>query len=78
MAQQLTKLQTARKARELTLRDLEEKTGISLAVLSRIETGKQVPSRDHARKLFEFYNGEILLSEIYDPLYGSDHESLVR
>lgn len=67
-----TKLLTARKARNLTLRDLEKKTGISKAILSRIETGKQVPSRAHARILFDFYQGEILLSEIYDPKFFTE------
>lgn len=69
MDTQKTKLQQARINRGISLRDLEEMTGISRATLSRIETGKQVPCREHARLLFDFYHGEILLSEIYDPKY---------
>lgn len=78
MEKRTTKLQQARKARGVSIRELEEQTGISRSILSRIETGKQVPCREHARALYRFYQGEILLSEIYDPLFGSDHESYVR
>ena len=72
-----SKLQQARKARGLSLRDLEELTGINRSTLSKIETGSQVPSREHARILFNFYSGELLLSEIYDPKFFTE-ASMVR
>ena len=46
-----------RKLKGLTLRQIEEKTGISNAYLSQLENGKiKSPSYDVVKKLNDFYN----------------------
>ncbi len=52
----LLSLKTIRKNERLTLRDVEEKTGISNAYLSQLESGKiKNPSWEVVRKLFILY-----------------------
>ncbi len=65
----ISQLRKKRLDRDLTLRHVAHVTGIPRSVLQRIETGKQSPKREQARKLFDFYDGEIQLSDIYDPMY---------
>lgn len=62
-------LRKKRLDRELTLRHVAHATGIPRSVLQRIETGKQSPKQAHARVLFVFYDEEIQMSDIYDPMY---------
>lgn len=48
-----------RKAKGLTLRQVEESTGISNAYLSQLETGKiKSPSYDTVKALYELYSNE--------------------
>lgn len=70
-----TRLREAREKRALSLRKVQDATGIPLACLFRIETGTQVPSKDHARKLFQFYGGMVRLDQIYDPLFEFEKNS---
>ena len=60
-------LREIREKRKLTLAEVAREVGTDAGNLSRIEMGSQVPSRDLARGLYDFYDGKILLSAIYDP-----------
>lgn len=46
-----------RKARGLTLRGLEEKSGISYSQLSKIERGESIPLKDNLDKIIEALGG---------------------
>ena len=61
MAQEAADLPDLRAFREglspcLTLREVEDGTGIDKSALSRIETGRKVISRQYARRLAQFYS----------------------
>lgn len=56
-----------RKSRNLSLEQVAEQVGTDQANLSRVEKGRQIPKRELARKLFEFYAGSVPLAAIYDP-----------
>lgn len=58
-----------RKSRGLSLAAVAEKVGTDAGNLSRVEKGEQVPKRELARALFEFYGGAVPLASIYDPAY---------
>lgn len=60
-------LRTVREKRKLTLDDVARKVGCNAGNLSRIERGEQMPSRNLARELYDFFGGEVPLSAIYDP-----------
>lgn len=60
-----------RNARNLSLEQVAKTVGTDQANLSRVEKGKQVPKRPLARKLFEFYGGQVPLAAIYDPEFHS-------
>lgn len=47
-----------REERNLLLEDLTQKTGISKAVLSRIENGKRLPTREQVNQLCKYYKAE--------------------
>ncbi|MBC7749534.1 MAG: helix-turn-helix domain-containing protein [Methylotenera sp.] len=47
-----------REERKLLLEDLTKKTGISKAVLSRIENGKRLPTREQINQLCKYYKAE--------------------
>ena len=64
-----TALRRIRLARGLSLRDVADQTGIPKSILHRIETGARITQREHARKLFRFYDCEIGLGQIYDPTF---------
>lgn len=48
-----------RKARGLTLRGLEEKSGISYSQLSKIERGESIPLKDNLDKIIEALGGDL-------------------
>ena len=50
-------------------KDVAAAVGTDVANLWRVETGKQTPKPQLARKLFEFFGGAISLAQIYDPVY---------
>lgn len=58
-----------RKSRGLSLYDVGAAVGTDATNLSRVEKGAQIPKRELARALFEFYGGVVPLGAIYDPEY---------
>lgn len=60
-------MQQLRKARGHSLETVANAVGADPANLSRIEKGQQVPKRELARRLFEYYDRKIPLGAIYDP-----------
>lgn len=64
-----THMTEVREARGLTVRQVADATGISRSTVYRIEVGDTVPRREHARALYAFYDYEVDLADIYDPLY---------
>ena len=63
-------LARVRKKKGLSLDDVAAKVGTTGATLSRVERGVQVPKKDLARALFDFFNGKVPLGAIYDPEYA--------
>jgi transcriptional regulator with XRE-family HTH domain len=53
-----TTFKNIREERNLLLEDLTQKTGISKAVLSRIENGKRLPTREQVNQLCKYYKAE--------------------
>jgi DNA modification methylase/DNA-binding Xre family transcriptional regulator len=53
-----TTFKNIREERNLLLEDLTKKTGISKAVLSRIENGKRLPTREQINQLCKYYKAE--------------------
>lgn len=45
--------------------------GVNRSTLYRIEAGEVAPTRETARKLFEYYAGKVPLAHIYDPTYAA-------
>ena len=66
-----TPLKTAREKRKLSVTDLCQKLGTHPQNYYRIERGEQVPKRELARAIYEFFGGSVSLSEIYDPEYSA-------
>lgn len=58
-----------RNSRGLSLEKVAAAVGTDQTNLSRVERGAQIPRRELARALFEFYCGVIPLAAIYDPEY---------
>lgn len=63
-----------RKSRGLSLEQVAEKVGTDQANLSRVEKGRQIPKRELARRLFQFYGGSVPLAAIYDPEFYSQQQ----
>ncbi len=53
-----TTFKNIREERNLLLEDLTKKTGISKAVLSRIENGKRLPTKEQVNQLYKYYKAE--------------------
>lgn len=69
-------LKTVRLKRELTLQHVADAVGIDTGNLSRIERGTQVPSKDLAEKLVNFFNNEIdEIQIIYPERFASDDDT---
>ncbi len=70
---QKTRIRQVREDRGLSLRKVAEATGIPFTVLQRIETGNRGNRmREYVRTLAAFYDYEIDLADIYDPLFDHD------
>ena len=69
MSEPTTLLRQKRLDRGLSLRQVAEATSIPRSVLQRIELGARITQRDHARALYAYYDYEIDLAEIYDPMF---------
>ena len=53
-----TTFKNIREERNLLLEDITKKTGISKAVLSRIENGKRLPTKEQVNQLCKYYKAE--------------------
>ncbi|WP_050814898.1 helix-turn-helix domain-containing protein [Achromobacter arsenitoxydans] len=62
-----TPLRMAREKRGLTIQQVATSVGIDPGNLSRIERGKQVPSKDLAEKLSQVYGGQVSETQIIYP-----------
>lgn len=80
MKEKPTLLTQIRKSRGLSLDQVAEIVGTDPTNLSRVEKGAQVPKRELARALFEFYDGAVPLGTIYDPTYSpaAEHARTAR
>jgi len=67
----MTSLKAARESRNLSVLELAPKLGTHPQNYYRIERGEQLPKRELARKIHEFFEGEVTLGGIYDPEYES-------
>ena len=61
-------MRVERKKRKLSLAAVSEMTGISASALARMEQGVVSPCHKDGRKLFEFYDQQIALGAVYDPI----------
>lgn len=59
-----------RKSRGLSLDVVADAVGTDPTNLSRVEKGQQMPKRDLARALYNFYDAVVPLGSIYDPEFG--------
>lgn len=64
-----TLLTQTRKSRGLSLDQVAGEVRTDPTNLSRVEKGHQMPKRELARALFDFYGGAVPLGAIYDPEY---------
>ncbi|AMG45503.1 XRE family transcriptional regulator [Achromobacter xylosoxidans] len=62
-----TPLRMAREQRGLTIQQVATSVGIDPGNLSRIERGKQVPSKDLAEKLSQVFGGQVSETQIIYP-----------
>lgn len=65
----LSLLTQTRKGRGLSLDVVALEVGTDPTNLSRVERGEQIPKRELARALFEYYGGVVPLGAIFDPEY---------
>lgn len=56
-----------RKSRGLSLEAVAAVVGTDQGNLSRVEKGMQIPKRELARALYEYYRRRVPLAAIYDP-----------
>ena len=52
------------------LAQVADAIGVNRSTLYRIEAGEVAPTRETARKLFDYYGGRVPLAHIYDPEYA--------
>lgn len=64
-----TRLRIERKRRGLSVKAVADAIDYDQSNLSRIELGRQTPTREVARKLHAFFRGRVALADIYDPLF---------
>lgn len=62
-----TPLRQAREKRHLTIQQVAAQVGIDSGNLSRIERGRQVPSKTLTEKLVEFFDREVTEVQILFP-----------
>ncbi len=61
-----------RRSRGLGLAEVAVKVGTDPSNLAKVERGLQIPKRQLARSLFEYYGGTVPLAAIYDPVYVAE------
>lgn len=71
----MASLKEARQSRNLTALEVAKAVGCERGNLHRIESGKQMPKQPLARSLWRFYEGEVPLGAIYDPVF---HEEISK
>lgn len=74
MSEHDTPLKLKREERGLSLIAMANETGISRCIINRIENAKQRPTSQQARVLFEYFDREIPLVNIYDPFFNEDRQ----
>lgn len=62
-----TPLRQARESRNLTIQQVAAAVGINSGNLSRIERGRQVPSKDLTEKLSRYFDNEVTETQIIYP-----------
>lgn len=62
----MTKLRLIRQELGLTLQQVAQQVATNIGNLSRLECGKQNPSKALAERLFRFYKGRISIAEIFN------------
>ncbi|MCK5550619.1 MAG: helix-turn-helix transcriptional regulator [Hyphomicrobiaceae bacterium] len=65
-------LREARRESGMTAAEVAAAAGLDRGTLHRIETGRQLPKRANARRLFELFKGRVPLAHIYDPEFASE------
>lgn len=63
----ISPLRQARENRSLTIQQVATAVGIDSGNLSRIERGRQVPSKELTEKLAKFFNNEVTETQIIYP-----------
>ena len=66
---QTSRLKEQRLHRGLSLRRVSDVTGIPKSTLDRIEKGEQSTTTVQGRLLYEFYEYQLSLGEIHDPMF---------
>lgn len=74
----ISPLRQARERRELTIQQVSAAVGIDAGNLSRIERGKQVPSKDLTEKLAKYFDGEVSETQIIYPERFADGANLAN
>lgn len=69
MATKKNPLEAAREAAGLSYYRISLDLDMSRATVMRIHKGMHQPTREHARAIFEYYNGAVTLGQVYDPQY---------
>ena len=67
-----TPLKRAREAAGISVIEFSQAIGTHPKNYYRIERGEQVPKRELARAIYEYFDGELSFVEIYDPEYATE------
>ncbi len=62
-------LTQAREQRGWTIERVAAAVGLHGTTVARIERGQLLPSREHARALYQLFGGDVPLGSIYDPSF---------
>jgi len=71
--QAMTKLKSLRKQHKRKVAQIATAVGCHPQNYLRVERGDQVPKRELARAIYEYWRGDVTLGEVYDPIYAMDH-----
>lgn len=63
-------LREARRQSGKTAVEIAASAGLDRGTLYRIESGRQLPKRETARRLFQIFKGRVALATIYDPEFA--------
>jgi len=65
----MANLTEARRQRGWTIERVAAQVGLHGTTVARIERGLLLPSRQHARALYDLFEGDVALGSIYDPTF---------